>query len=197
MIRAFVAIELDASVRQAFAQIQATLRTRLQQAVGPDVRVQWVKPESIHLTLKFLGDISEDRVPGIQAALARAASGHVRFAVAVEGLGVFPDARAPRVLWAGLTARADALKRLAGDVETALAAIGCSPDPKPFHPHLTLARIKERSRDAGRALSDGGVLTCATQRGEITVAGVSLMKSDLQPSGSVYAQLCHVPLKEA
>lgn len=197
MIRTFVAIELDASVRQTLAQIQAMLRTRLQRAVGPDVRVQWVKPESIHLTLKFLGDISEDRVPGIQAALARAASGHVRFAVTVEGLGVFPDVRAPRVVWAGFTAHGDALNRLAADVETALAAIGCLPDPKPFHPHLTLARIKEGSRNAGRALSDGGVLARATPRAEATVAGVSLMKSDRQPSRSVYAQLCHVPLKEA
>jgi 2'-5' RNA ligase len=197
MIRTFVAIELDASVRQALAQIQATLRTRLQQAVGPDVRIQWVKPESIHLTLKFLGDIAEDRVPGIQAALARVASGHVRFAVTVEGLGVFPDIRAPRIVWAGLTAQGDALTRLAADVEAALAAIGYPPDPKPFHPHLTLARIKERSRVVGRALSDGGVLAHAKHRDEMTVAGVSLMKSELQPSGSVYARLCEVPLKEA
>jgi 2'-5' RNA ligase len=197
MIRTFVAIELDASVRQTLAQVQATLRTRLQQAVGPGVRVQWVKPESIHLTLKFLGDISEDRVPGIQAALARAASGHVRFAVTVEGLGVFPDVRAPRVVWVGLTTHVDALTRLAADVEAVLAEVGCSPDPKPFHPHLTLARIKEGPRDVGRALSDGGVLAHATQRAEATVAGVSLMKSDLQPSGSVYMQLCHVPLKGA
>ena len=196
MIRTFVAIELEAPVRQALAQAQATLRGQLQKTV-PDVRIQWVKPESIHLTLKFLGDIPEDRVPGIQAALARVASGHARFAVAVEGLGVFPDVRAPRVVWIGLTAHVDALTRLTADIETALVAIGCSPDPKPFHPHLTLARIKERSRDVGRALSDGGLLAYATQREEMTVAVVSLMKSDLQPPGSGYAQLCHVPLKEA
>jgi len=115
MIRTFVAVELDASLRQALAQAQANLRSQLQRTLGPDVRIQWVKPESVHLTLKFLGDIPEDRVPDIQAALARAAGGHGRFTVTVEGLGVFPDFRAPRVVWAGMTAQADAVQRLVAD----------------------------------------------------------------------------------
>src|SRR5690242_15180016 len=120
MIRTFVAVELGVPLRRALAQVQTTLRSRLEQSVGPGVRIQWVKPESIHLTLKFLGDISEDRVTDVQAVLARVAGGHNRFTVDVEGLGVFPDVRAPRVVWIGLTAHVDALKRLAADVEAAL-----------------------------------------------------------------------------
>lgn len=194
MIRTFVAVELEAPLRQALAQVQAALRNRLEQSAGSDIRIQWVKPESIHQTLKFLGDIPEDRVPDVQAVLARVAGGHSRFTVDVEGLGVFPDTRAPRVLWVGLTAHVDALKRLAADIEAALDAIGFAPEAKPFNPHLTLARIKERSRDVGRALSD---LAQDTKLGTLTVAAVSLMKSDLQRSGSVYTRLCAVPLKEA
>ncbi|OGW66910.1 MAG: 2'-5' RNA ligase [Nitrospirae bacterium RIFCSPLOWO2_01_FULL_62_17] len=197
MIRTFVAVELDALLRQALAQAQTKLRSQLQRTLGPDVRIQWVKPESVHLTLKFLGDIPEDRVPDVQAALTRAAGGHGRFTVTVEGLGVFPDARAPRVVWVGMTAQAAAVKRLAADVESALGAIGFASEQKPFHPHLTLARIKERSPEVGRAMSAGGLLTPEVKLGELTVAAVSLMKSDLKPSGPVYTRLCHVPLKEA
>ena len=197
MIRTFVAVELDASLRQALAQAQAKLRSQLHKTLNPDVRIQWVKPESIHLTLKFLGDIPEDRVPDVQASLARVADGHSRFTVRIEGWGVFPDVRAPRVVWVGMATHVDALKRLAADIESALGAIGFAPEPRPFHPHLTLARVKERSREVGRAVSAGGLPTQEVKLGELTIAAVSLMKSELQPSGPVYVRLCHVPLKEA
>ena len=197
MIRTFVAVELDAALRQALAQAQSHLRSRLQQTVGPGVRIQWIKPESIHLTLKFLGDIPEERVAEIRAALTGAADRHVRFPVQAEGLGAFPDGRAPRVLWAGLMDHGGELTRLAADVEAALVAIGFAPESKPFNPHLTLARVKEQSRDVGRALSQGGVLEQEVRLGPLTVEAVSLMKSELRPSGAVYAELCRLSLKEA
>jgi RNA 2',3'-cyclic 3'-phosphodiesterase len=197
MIRTFVAIELEASLRQALAQVQATLRSRLEKSVGSGARIHWVKPESIHLTLKFLGDVPEALVPKVQTALAGATGKHKRFAAEVRGLGVFPDIRTPHVLWVGMATHADELKQLAADVEAALGTIGFAPEAKPFSPHLTLARIKERSRDIGRALSGEGMLTHEIKFGELTVAAVSLMKSDLQRSGSVYTCLRAVPLKEA
>lgn len=197
MIRAFVAVEPSASLRQALAKAQADLRARLQNAVGREVRIQWVRPDSIHLTLKFLGDIPKERLADIQAALVRAAGRHVRFSVKTEGLGVFPDLRAPRVLWVGVTGDGQALARLAADVEEALAAIGYAPEAKPFTPHLTLARVKGGSRDVGRALSQDRLLDREWTLGPLTVDAVSLMKSELQPSGAVYTELCRVPLKEA
>ena len=197
MIRTFVAVELGAPLRQALAQAQAGLRSRLEKTAGPDVRIQWVRPDSIHLTLKFLGDIPENRVPEVHAALVGAAGRHARFTLAAEGLGVFPDARAPRVVWVGLVDHGGALQRLAADVEAALDAIGFAPEAKPFHPHLTLARIKERSREAGRALSAGGMLAHETKPGPLPVEAVSLMKSELRPSGAVYTELHRVSLKEA
>ena len=197
MIRTFVAIELETPLRQALAQVQATIRSRLEKSVGSDVRIQWVKPESIHLTLKFLGDIPEALVPEIQTALACATGKHNRFAAEVRGLGVFPDVRTPQVLWVGMATHADALTQLAADVETALGTIGFAPEARRFSPHLTLARIKERSRDVGRALSGEGMLAQDTKLGAMAVTAVSLMKSDLQRSGSVYTRLCAVSLKEA
>lgn len=188
---------MSADVRRTIEHEQARLRKQLQPSVGPDVRIQWVKPESIHLTLKFLGDIPEDRVPDIQAALACVADRHVRFAVAAEGLGVFPDVRAPRVLWVGLTNHVDTLKRVAADAEAALSAIGFPPDPKLFHPHLTLARIKERSRDVGRALTADRIVEQAAPIGAVMVNAIALMKSELKPSGAVHTKLCEVSLKEA
>lgn len=197
MIRAFVAVEPSAVLRQALAKTQAELRSLLQQAVGREVRIQWVKPDSIHLTLKFLGDIPEERLADIQAALARAAGKHVRFSVKAQGLGVFPDPRAPRVLWVGLTGDDQALAQLAKDVEEALATIGYAPEAKPFTPHLTLARVKDRSRDIGRALSQDRLLEREWTLGPLVVEAVSLMKSELRPTGAVYTELCRAPLKEA
>ena len=197
MIRVFVSVELDESLRQAFAQAQTALRSWIEKAAASGARIQWVKPASVHLTLKFLCDVPEERVPEIRAALVRVADCHVRFALGVEGLGAFPDARAPRVLWVGMTDQVGVLQRLAADVESALAAIGFAPESKPFHPHLTLARIKERSRDVGRVLSAGGLPGQETKMGRLTVTAMALMKSDLRPSGAVYTRLAHVPLKEA
>ncbi|MEK7294601.1 MAG: RNA 2',3'-cyclic phosphodiesterase [Nitrospirota bacterium] len=197
MIRTFVAIELDTPLRKALAQVQADLRNRLQTAMGPDVRIQWVKPESVHLTLKFLGDIPEERVSEIVTALARVAGAHIRSTVDVGGLGAFPDARAPRVLWVGLSGQVEGVKRLAAAVERALAELGFAPEPKPFNPHLTLARIKERSRDVGRALAAGRMLERAAPLGTVMVNAIALMQSELKPSGAVYTKLCEVSLKEA
>jgi 2'-5' RNA ligase len=197
MIRAFVAVEPDASLRQALAKAQAELRAVLQRAVGRKTRMQWVKPDSVHLTLKFLGDTPEERLADIRAALDRAAGGHARFSIEVEGLGVFPNLRAPRVLWVGLAADSHALARLAADVESALAALGYPPEAKPFMPHLTLARIKDGARDLGRALAQERLLERAWMLGPLAVEAVSLMRSDLQPSGAVYTELCRARLKEA
>ncbi len=197
MIRTFVAIELNPLVRKALAQVQEDLRSRLQKATGPEVRIQWVKPESVHLTLKFLGDIPEERVPEIETALARVAGARARCTVDVGGLGAFPDTRAPRVLWVGLSGQVEGVTQLAAAVERALVALGCAPEPKPFNPHLTLARIKERSRDIGRALAAGRLLEQVTPVGTVTVNAVALMKSELKPSGAVYTKLCEAPLKEA
>lgn len=200
MIRAFIAVELDATLRSSIARTQDHLKQSLAKAF-PAVRLQWVRPESIHLTLKFLGSIEEQQVSEIQQALRSALHGRPPFAVEVGGVGVFPDLRAPRVLWLGLSGPENAsadqqdIGQLAAEVDHALGTIGFPPEDRPFSPHLTLARIKDRSREVGKALQDLGLLKPALQVGRLEVEAVSLMKSDLKPSGVVYTKLWELLLK--
>lgn len=203
MIRAFVAVELDAALRNGIARTQDHLKQSLTKAI-PAVRLQWVRPEAIHLTLKFLGSIEERRVSEIQETLRSALHGQPPFTVEVGGVGVFPDLRAPRVLWLGLSGQSGPenaslpqqdIRQLAATVDRALGTIGFPPEDRPFRPHLTLARIKERSREVGQALQDLGLLNPGSQVGRLELQTVSLMKSDLKPSGAVYTRLWELPLK--
>ncbi|MBI4400960.1 MAG: RNA 2',3'-cyclic phosphodiesterase [Nitrospirae bacterium] len=194
-----MAVEIDLELRQRIARAQEQIKDRIcreLRSLGQDVRIQWVRPDSIHLTLKFLGDIDERLVGDIQQALTLAADAQPRFSVEVGGAGAFPDSRAPRVLWLGLSGHVEALVRLAAEVDRALTALGFPAEAKPYSPHLTLARIKERSRELGKVLSGSGVLAHAAQLGSLEVRAVALMKSDLHPSGAVYTRLVEIPLKE-
>jgi 2'-5' RNA ligase len=191
MIRAFVAVELTDELRSAIAGIQAQVKAELARELrrtAPDARLQWVRPEAIHLTLKFLGDIAEGQVEEIARALAAVAGGRPQFALEVGGLGVFPDARAPRVLWVGLGG-AEPVISLARAVDEALGELNFAPESRAFNPHLTLARIKERGRDVGKALAAVGLLAQASPLGTLPVRTIALMRSELKPSGSVYTRL--------
>lgn len=195
MIRCFVAVELDDPLRRALADVQRRIRGGLDKALGPDSRVQWVRPESVHVTLKFLGDVEESRIPDLDAALRRIAAAHPVGTVEVAGLGVFPDARNPRVLWVGLREGSALIVRLAEAVDRAMSEVGFPPESRPFSPHLTLARIKEGGRAVGRALESQGLLTDSSVLGRLSVGALALMRSDLRPSGAVYARLAEFVLK--
>ena len=205
MIRAFVAVELSASVRDALARLQDGLKSELIRAVRasiPNARVQWVNPGSLHVTLKFLGDVEEASLETIRGALSRVGASSSAFRVLAGGLGVFPDLRAPRILWVGMHDEQERgersesrLVRLAREVDRALTDAGFSPELRPFSPHLTLARIKERSREIGKIMTDGGFLTGTHEVGGLDVHALSLMRSELKPSGAIYTRLFEVPLK--
>jgi 2'-5' RNA ligase len=195
MIRAFIAIELDDALRAALGAVQQSLKQELGRlARGRDIRVQWVRPEAMHLTLKFLGDIDEARIDAIGTAVAQIAGAHDRMTIPVAGLGAFPDARAPRVLWAGLR-DGGAVVRCAADLDEALGRLDFAREARPFSPHLTLARIKDGARDIGRALTEAGVLAAPAAIGTMTVHALALMRSDLRPSGSIYTRLIEAPLR--
>jgi RNA 2',3'-cyclic 3'-phosphodiesterase len=193
MIRTFIAVELDPILKEAIAAVQETLKRELH-GLAAGVRLQWTRVDSIHLTLKFLGDIEEGRVVDILHALEEAGRSHEPFIIDVKGFGVFPHLRAPRVLWMGLTGQTDRLIRLAESVDAALLPLGFPVEPKPYTPHLTLARVKEQNRTIGNALADCGVMRDVTSRGILPVRAVALMKSELTPSGSVYSRLGVVTL---
>lgn len=193
MIRTFIAVELDPALTRAIAAVQDTLKRELHH-LTPGVRVQWTRPESIHLTLKFLGDIDESQVGGILRALGNAGRDQAPFSVDVKGFGVFPDLRGPRVLWIALSGHTDRLVRLAAAIDAALIPLGFPVEQKPYTPHLTLARVKEQSHTIGKALVDSGVMRDSSAFGTLSVQAVTLMKSEPTPSGSIYSRLGLVPL---
>jgi 2'-5' RNA ligase len=139
-MRLFIALEAPEPLRQEMVALQDRLR-----GAGPSGRLRWVPKAQMHLTLAFLGEVSEARLPELRGALAEAVPAHAGFEAATAELGGFPSLTRPRVLFLGLAPCA-ALDTLAADLQARLRAAGFQPDPKPFHPHLTLARVGGEAR---------------------------------------------------
>ncbi len=203
MIRAFLAVELDESLRAAIEQVQRELRDRIDRELGRDARIHWVRPESIHVTVKFLGGIEETLVDRIRQALGPALAETPRFTVPVGGVGVFPNRNGPRVLWigcAGGTGQSDEGSRwrqVHQAVERALEPLGFAAEPKPFSPHLTLARVKDGERQVGKVLAQSGVFDRPLPCGILDVDAISLMRSELKLSGAEYNRIWQVKLRQA
>jgi 2'-5' RNA ligase len=189
-IRAFVAIELSEAVKQNLS----SLMDRLQPSKHPYVK--WVAPDSIHLTLKFLGNIYADQLPGITEAIASATRGVSPFEIQLGMLGAFPNLQGPRVIWVAVTGDVKRVKVLQHDIDTALSHFGFSKEKRPFTPHLTLGRLKERASPAERGRI-GKLIASITAGGSaaMKVEGISLMRSTLMPSGAVYDRLASIELK--
>jgi len=188
-IRTFIAIELAAPILERLGDLQS----RMQRDLPPKL-LRWVRPDGIHLTLVFLGDIPLEQADPIAKALGEACAGHAPFTVSVAGVGCFPNIRRPRVVWVGVEEPSGALARLQHGVEQVLVPLGFRPEARAFSPHLTLGRVKGGGRQALEAL--GAYVERAKVRiGEMEVEAVHLMQSDLRPSGAVYTQLAVVPLE--
>jgi len=151
-----------------------------------------VAPGNLHLTLKFLGQVGEERIGPIVDALTRAVSSTKAFEARVQGLGAFPSLTRPRVVWAGVTEGADQMVDLAGRVDAALAALGFAPDARPFSPHVTLGRVRQPGRNP--ALADALQAAAGREFGRIRIAGASLMRSELSPRGARYTELAALKL---
>lgn len=149
-------------------------------------------PENLHITLKFLGAVDEGRIDVLAEALRDAVDGHRAFVLEIVGLGAFPTATRPRVLWAGVGEGLEALAAIAARVERAMSAHGFPREDREFSPHVTLARVREprRAPDLAEALAAG-----ATRRfGRVAVEAIALMRSDLSPRGARYSEQAIVPL---
>ncbi|MBI4594160.1 MAG: RNA 2',3'-cyclic phosphodiesterase, partial [Candidatus Rokubacteria bacterium] len=149
--------------------------------------VAWVAAENLHVTLKFLGEVDPDRLDRVAAALATVASGRAPFDLVVEGLGAFPSATRPRVVWAGLARGAHALAALAVSVEDALAGLGFAREARPFASHVTLGRAREPRPDPSLARAIG--VAASRAFGAARVDRVTLMGSELHPRGARYTAL--------
>ncbi|HRT71571.1 MAG TPA: RNA 2',3'-cyclic phosphodiesterase, partial [Syntrophales bacterium] len=141
-VRSFLAIDLPEEVKAGLGRISESLKRR----VGG---VRWTKPEGIHLTLKFFGDISGEEIARISMVAGSAAGVTAPFQLTVEGLGVFPGLKRPRVLWVGVGGRLDILARLQGGIESALEAQGFKKEGRGFKPHLTLGRFRSPGEVSG------------------------------------------------
>lgn len=185
-MRLFVALELPPAVRAALGEVSSRLRPR-PAAAGRGLR--WTDPAGIHLTLKFIGEIEAAAVEAIRGALAGIRAENP-VEVAFRGLGWFPNARHPRVLWAGVEA-GSALAELAGEIERVLEPLGIARETRKFEPHLTLARIK--SEEGLDELRREAERLGAPEFGRAAYSEFDLMESRLRPQGAVYTRVERFP----
>ena len=183
-IRAFVAIELSAGVRAALAGLTELIRA----ANVNGVRTS--RPEGIHLTLKFLGDISRDQIEAIATAISGIAQTHSAFTLTMGDPGVFPNRNSARVLWMGMDGDLEKLSHLQEHVEEAFEELGFASDHRRFSPHLTLARVRDQTSKTDRLKATDALFSSgpATEPA-IAVDSICLMRSMLRPEGAVYERL--------
>jgi 2'-5' RNA ligase len=189
LLRAFLASELPVSIQDAIQKSTSNLR----QTLGDDL-VRWVPAHNIHLTLKFLGDVSPSSLDLIKQMLITEAAQYQSFDIQVEGIGSYPNAKQPRVIWVGLNAPAT-LASLQRSIESAAARLGYESEERSFSPHLTIGRVRQNASSADiqkirAALEAAKVGNLGTAH----INAVHLFKSDLQPTGSVYTKLFSAPL---
>lgn len=190
MLRSFIAIELPAELQNAIQQSTAPLRNAL-----PGHVVRWVAPHNIHLTLKFLGDVSPANLERLAEALKAEAAAHAAFSMSAGRLGAFPTVSRARVLWIGLEAPA-ALPALQRIVEAAAARLGYPPEERKFSPHLTIGRVNQTATATDLSkLRTALEATKVDTLGTVEVNAVHIFKSDLKPGGSVYTRLYSLPMK--
>jgi RNA 2',3'-cyclic 3'-phosphodiesterase len=183
-MRTFIAIPLPEGARSTLSQIQDGLR-----ATGADVR--WTAVPSIHLTLKFLGEIDPGLVAQLALSLKDATRGEAPFSLAIGGVGAFPNLRNPRVVWCGIEGEMDRLHVLQKRVEEACSGLGFAPEDRPFSPHLTLGRVKG-SRSLPRLLDC--IRIGSPLRTELQVGQLHIYKSTLTPAGAIYSVLERIDL---
>lgn len=186
VMRCFIAIEVPSEVKAAFIELQKDLRS-----AGADVA--WTNPDNVHLTLKFLGEIDKKLVSEVERVCRETIAATPPFNLSLNGIGLFPNERHPRVLWVGLGGELETLERLQEQLDEKLAGIGFEIEEKDFQPHLTVGRIRS-NKNLGDLLarSDGYALPSLS----FVVREIVLMKSDLLPSGACYSELAKARMKE-
>jgi RNA 2',3'-cyclic 3'-phosphodiesterase len=202
VIRTFLAVELSQALRAALASLQQELKRTLEPEMTRDVRISWVQPASLHLTVKFLGDMDEQMIDPLRIALTQALGSYIAVNGPLERLGAFPRLQSPRVLWVGPSenwergTEAHRMADIHGAIEETCDGLGFLREARPFSPHLTLARIRVGERQVGAALARSGVLDQSRSLGVLAMESVVLMKSELKPTGSVYTKLWEVKVGE-
>jgi len=186
-IRAFLAVDLPSEVRKSIERLQQKSRSLLP-------TLKWVNPQSIHLTVKFLGDIQEEDISRLRSTLQEVLVDCSSFSLCCEGLGGFPNLNRPRILWAGFSGDVEPFHVLVARVDRTVTSLGFPQESKPSHPHVTLARMKGRFRETGVALEKSGLLETSLGFGTIAVDKINLYQSEWHPTGVTYRCLWSIPL---
>jgi len=188
-IRSFIAIELPGEIKAALTRFQLRLKS------GEHSYVKWVDPDTIHLTLKFLGNIQADKTDEIAAAIAAGSRGIPPFRLELAQPGAFPNLNRVQVIWVGIEGDLASLQHLQQSIESALKPLGFPGESRPFRAHLTLARLRDQAtpqqrQDLGRNIAGADLKTTDG----FTVDAVSLMRSQLTQQGAVHNRLNTVRL---
>ncbi len=185
-MRTFIAIELEDDLKERLSAL-------IEEFMSVSQNIRWVKKQGMHLTLKFLGEIDQDKIQEIESLMTAIAHETDAFPLQIKGTGAFPvGKRNPRVIWVGITENSDLL-RLQDEVESGCERFGFSREKRRFHPHLTLGRVKDYSKM-------GGVLPLIEKKkeiffGEMTVKKITFFQSVLKPTGAEYRVLAEYHLR--
>ena len=191
-IRAFIAVELPNSIKVALAQLQDSLKQ------SKHASVKWVDPGSIHLTLKFLGNIDTATIPELANAMSEATKGIAPFQLELGELGAFPNLRAPRVVWVEIRGEIAPLSTMQRNIDRALTSFGFLPEKRSFSPHLTLGRVREGSSPGEqRRLGELVASLKPDISSSFIVDSLNLMRSTLTRERALYDCLSSVELQSS
>lgn len=184
-IRAFIAIELTAEIKNQLGILIEQLKTSR-------ADVKWVSPTNIHLTLKFLGDVPEKKLPSVHEALAGLLKNHPAFSLSLEHLGAFPTLRHPRIIWVGINKGADESTAIATAIDNCLCGFCINKETRPFSAHITLGRV--RSGKNLSALATALTTISVPRSSQQNVPAITFFKSTLTPHGPIYDAIKNYPL---
>jgi 2'-5' RNA ligase len=186
ILRVFIAIKIPADIREKLGGVQEKLKQS-------EAHVSWVKPENIHLTLQFLGNVKEEKIPHIVSRLEESVKVVSPFQLQVGYAGAFPNLRYPRVVWGGVTDdEAKSLKTLQTEISSRLAKMGFKKEDGRFKPHLTLGRVRSQKNKSNLVRAIESIIHIWV--GEVAVDAIYLIRSDLKPTGAEYTDLAEIKI---
>lgn len=188
-VRLFVACEIPEDVKQTIGGVIETLRGRSGTAV------RWIRPEGVHVTLKFLGEVPVKKLPAINLAVQAAVGGHSPFDLEFANIGTFGGREGLRIMWVGIAGDVLRLEALVRSMNAAMAVVGFEPERRPFRPHLTLGRVRDEIPTRQRAEIEVAVGKMAVPPRSWRTTQVSLMRSHFTPRGVTYEVVGTFPLR--
>lgn len=184
MLRLFIAVEIPSEIQKALYQLKEKISFK---------KAKWPSPENLHITLKFLGSCPEDKKEEIKEYLTKALSNLGSSSFKLGKLGCFPSEKKARVFWVGVEEKEPYLENLYKRIEAALEPLGFVKEKRPFHPHITLARLKTPENIGLKLLN---LNEEKLPQKKIEVQNITLFKSQLTPQGAIYTPLAKIPLEK-